>query len=153
MFSCHRVLAGIAASFMLVAAAPSLVRAQNGPPTLSGAGLPGAKSGTTAFALSLLGTAMPIGAALAMSSNDLDDQLAAGLTILGALVLGPSLGHCYADRPGRALTGIGLRTLALAGITAGAAATWSNDSDAGAAVAPVLSPDGPGIRFGARVSF
>jgi TM2 domain-containing membrane protein YozV len=132
---------------------------------------------------------MPIGAALSMTSNDSDDHAAAGLTLLGSLLLGPSLGHFYAGRPGRALIGIGLRTLALAGVTAGVAATWNGDSDAGAAagyagvalggavvlwdivraphsakvrneqrrrsaaVTPVLSPEGSGIRFGARVSF
>jgi hypothetical protein len=132
---------------------------------------------------------MPIGAALAMSSDDVDDQAAAELTLLGALLVGPSLGHFYAGRPGRALLGVGLRTLALAGVTAGVAATWNGDSDAGAAagiagvalggavvlwgivraphsakvrneqrrrsaaVSPTLSPDGSGIRVGARVSF
>jgi hypothetical protein len=181
--------AGFVAPLALLAAVPCLLNAQAGPPTVSGADLPGAKSGTTAFAWSFFGTALPIGAALAMSSDDVDDQVVAGFTMIGALVLGPSLGHFYAGRSGRALTGIGLRTLALAGLTAGAAATWNGDSDAGsaaayagvalggavvlwdivraphsakvrneqrrrsAAVAPVLSPDGSGIRFGARVSF
>jgi hypothetical protein len=72
--------------------------------------------------------------AIAVGSQD-DDNPAAGLTFLGALVLGPSLGHFYAGRSGRALTGIGLRTLALAAVMAGVAATWNNESDAGSAAA------------------
>lgn len=133
MFSRRRMIAGFVAPLALLAAVPCLLNAQAGPPSLSGADLPGAKSGTTAFAWSFLGTALPIGAALAMSSDDLDDQVVAGFTMVGALVLGPSLGHFYAGRSGRALTGIGLRTLALAAVTAGVAATWSNESDAGSA--------------------
>jgi hypothetical protein len=182
------MIAGFVAPLALLAAVPCLLNAQAGPPTVSGADLPGAKSGATAFAWSFFGTAVPIGMAFAVGSQD-DESAAAGFTFLGALLLGPSLGHFYAGRPGRALTGIGLRTLALAAVTAGVAATWNNESDAGdaaayaglalggavvlwdivraphsakvrneqrrrsAAVAPVLSPDGSGIRVGARVSF
>jgi hypothetical protein len=127
------MIAGFIAPLALLAAVPCLLNAQAGPPTLSGADLPGAKSGATAFAWSFFGTAIPIGMAFAVGSQD-DDNPAAGLTFLGALVLGPSLGHFYAGRPGRALTGIGLRTLALAGVMAGVAATWNGDSDAGAAL-------------------
>jgi hypothetical protein len=129
------MIAGFVAPLTLLAAVPCLLNAQAGPPTLSGTDFPGAKSGATAFAWSFLGTALPLGAALALSSDDVNGQVVAGFTMVGALVLGPSLGHFYAGRSGRALTGIGLRTLALAGLTAGAAATWNGDSDAGSAAA------------------
>lgn len=41
-----------------------------------------------------------------------------GAAIVGALIIGPSLGHFYAARPGRAFLGIGIRTLAGVGIAA-----------------------------------
>jgi hypothetical protein len=90
---------------------------------------PGHKSATTALLWSFLGTLVPAGAGIAAASGESSDPMP-GLVILGALILGPSLGHFYADRPGRAFVGIGIRTLAVAGIGAGFAATW-NDSNAG----------------------
>ncbi len=49
---------------------------------------------------------------------------------LGALV-GPSTGHFYAGKPGRALRGIGIRTAAMAGMGAAFAMAWNRtDSNA-----------------------
>jgi hypothetical protein len=49
---------------------------------------------------------------------------------IGALVLGPSLGHFYASRPGRAVAGIGVRALATAAVGAAIAASGA-EGDSG----------------------
>jgi hypothetical protein len=86
--------------------------------------MPGTKSGTTALLWSFLGTAAPAAACLpfvwAPNKGGLGDAAAVGLA--GALLVGPSLGHFYAGRPGRAFAGVGLRTLAGAAVAVGLAA-------------------------------
>ena len=96
---------------------------------------PGLKSGTTALLLSIVGTVVPA-AASAMACGECSGPEDGGeaLVFLGALVVGPSLGHFYADRPGRALAGIGIRTLALAGVAGAVAATWNTDNAGGEAL-------------------
>jgi hypothetical protein len=100
--------------------------------TLASAGsdleeLPGIKSGTSALLLSALGTATAAACApLVFESNGPE---VAGFVLVGALVLGPALGHFYAERPGPALAGIGIRLLAGAGVAYGA---LSEGSEAGA---------------------
>ncbi len=78
---------------------------------------PGFKSERTALLLSLLGTAIPAGVAIASASGEL---------LFAAVVFGPSLGHLYAERPGRALAGVGIR-LALVGVGAGIAVAGDKD--------------------------
>ena len=51
------------------------------------------------------------------------------------MAIGPSLGHFYAARPGRALGGIGLRTLALLGVAGGVAVAWDSEDAGGGALA------------------
>jgi hypothetical protein len=69
---------------------------------------------------SLIGTAVP---ALAGSYDayraESSDSDVAGIVLVGALLIGPSLGHFYADRPRRAFVGIGIRTVTAAAGAAG----------------------------------
>lgn len=76
-------------------------------------GTPGLKSPQTALLLSFFGTAIPVGVGIS-----LPDEEDAVLTFLTGAVIGPSLGHIYAGRPGRAMGGIAVRTLAVVGIGA-----------------------------------
>ena len=68
----------------------------------------GWKSPGRAFLYSFLGTAIPVvaGGAPALGNNELS---AGALVALGGGVLGPSLGHFYAQRNGRAIRGIVIR--------------------------------------------
>jgi hypothetical protein len=86
----------------------------------------GLKSPSRAFLYSFLGTAMPvgIGGASALGNNELS---AGALVAIGGAVIGPSLGHFYAQRRGRAIRGILIRGAA-AGIMA-ATFPSSNDGD------------------------
>jgi len=91
---------------------------------------PGFKSGTTALMWSLLGTIVPVGAGVlgaSMAAEGSSDPTP-GLLFLGGMLVGPALGHFYAGRPGRALAGIGVRTVSLAGLLGGFAASWNNNS-------------------------
>lgn len=86
--------------------------------------IPGIKSGTTALLWSLLGTVVPaVASGLEEWQGSGDSSVQGGIVFVGvgALVIGPSLGHFYAARPGRALVGIGIRTLTLAGVAVAAA--------------------------------
>jgi hypothetical protein len=79
---------------------------------------PGIKSETSALLFSALGTATAAACApLVFESTGSD---AAGFILVGALILGPSLGHFYAERPGPAFGGIAIRLLAGAGVAYGA---------------------------------
>ena len=81
--------------------------------------VPGMKSGTTAFLWSFLGTFVPATAGgLSLYRGGASDSNVPGIVLAGGVILGPSLGHFYAARPGRALAGIGIRTLASVGIAA-----------------------------------
>jgi hypothetical protein len=96
--------------------------------TLASAGsdlqeLPGIKSETSALLLSVLGTATAAACAPLVFESTSSD--AAGFILVGALVLGPSLGHFYAERPGPAFGGIAIRLLAGAGVALGALAEGS----------------------------
>jgi hypothetical protein len=89
--------------------------------------LPGIKSERSALLISVLGTATAAACApLVFESNGTE---AAGFVLVGALVLGPSLGHFYAERPGTAFAGIGIRLLAGAGV---AIAALTEGSEGGA---------------------
>lgn len=104
---------------LVLAAAPDPLPAQNE--------LPGLKSETTALGLSILGTVVPFGFTLLTASEE-TTSIVPGLISLGGLLVGPSLGHFYAGRPGRALVGIGIRTAALVGLAAGFGASWNGNS-------------------------
>jgi hypothetical protein len=110
-----RLALGAISVASLVACAPE-ARAQD-----AGAApaIPGTKYGPTAFGYSFLGTCVPIvvGASLGSSSNSSD--AAVGLPILGGYLFGPATGHFYAGRPKRALIGVGIRTVAFAGMLIG----------------------------------
>lgn len=86
-----------------------------------------------ALLYSFLGTAIPvgIGTATALGKNELS---AGALVALGGGVVGPSLGHFYAHRSGRAIRGILIRGAA-AGIggVALTSASRSDDSEPGEA--------------------
>lgn len=79
---------------------------------------PGTKSGKTALLFSVLGTVVPAAATLPFIWERSGTSLAhtSALVGAGAYLIGPSLGHFYANRPGRAVGGIAIRALAAAGV-------------------------------------
>lgn len=93
----------------------------------------GAKPPGRALLYSFLGTAIPVGVgtATALGKNELG---AGALVALGGGVVGPALGHFYANRSGRAIRGILIRGAA-AGIggVALTSASRSDDSEPGEA--------------------
>jgi hypothetical protein len=89
------------------------------------------KSGSTAFLSSLVGTTVPVALGIATASHD--EGSGAGAALIGGYLLGPSLGHFYAGRPGRAFKGIGIRTAILAGVGALVSATWDRPGNDGLA--------------------
>jgi len=120
------ILPGLVTGLLLSGVGAAPVSAQSAPPADSTAvtatapegEIQGMKSGTTALLLSFLGTAVPsVVAGLEVWEGSSDSEVP-GAIFVGALVIGPSLGHFYSDRPGRALVGIGIRTLAGAGVAA-----------------------------------
>jgi len=96
------------------------VKAEEGAPR-GGELLPGIKSGKTALLTSLLGTAVPIAASAPFIWEKSGTSLAKASAVVGtgAILLGPSLGHFYAERPGRAFAGIGIRALGSAAVVVG----------------------------------
>jgi hypothetical protein len=67
-----------------------------------------------------MGTTVPVVAGIALGSRQGDHwDGAAAVPIVAGFWFGPSLGHFYAHQPKRALIGIGIRTVALAGLGAG----------------------------------
>lgn len=66
---------------------------------------PARKSPTGAFFLSFAATAAPMAAGVAVQND------AGAYVFLGGLVLGPSIGHFYAARPGRGLATAALRAV------------------------------------------
>lgn len=92
----------------------------------------GWKSPGRAFLYSFLGTAIPVGVGggAALGQNDLS---AGAIVAIGGAVVGPSLGHFYAQRNGRAIRGIVVRGAA-AGIMAATLSSSDDSGDAGLAV-------------------
>jgi hypothetical protein len=76
----------------------------------------GRRSPGRAFLYSFFGTAIPVGVGggTALGNNELS---AGALVAIGGAVVGPSLGHFYAQRPGRAIRGIVARGVAAGMIT------------------------------------
>jgi len=113
------------------------------------AGEPGSRSASRAFLVSFLGTAAPIGVGYAMASSNeisLDDAGPASL-VLGGFVLGPSLGHFYAGKPGRALAGIGIRVASLLGMAVAVGESWDQESKG----ADVLAGVSLGVGAGSAI--
>ena len=107
-----------------------------------GEGATGMKSETGALLWSLLGTAVPIGASAPFVWTPTAPNGAAVL-LVGAVIIGPSLGHFYAARSGAAFAGIGVRLLAGAGVVVGGLASTSeggatSGSNAMAAVGAIV---------------
>jgi hypothetical protein len=94
-------------------------------------GAAGWKSPGRAFLYSFLGTAIPVGVggATALGQNELS---AGALVAIGGAVIGPSLGHFYAQRNGRAIRGIVVRGAA-AGIMAATISSSDDEDNAGLA--------------------
>ncbi len=99
-------------------------------PASAGEAAPGTKSETRAFLCSFLGAAVPIGAgALVASTRDpWEGNGAAPALVIGGCLVGPSLGHFYAGRPGHALVGIGIRSAALVGAAFAVGSSWENEN-------------------------
>lgn len=93
-------------------------------------------SESAAFLLSLLGTTVPVGLAVLAGDNG---GAAPALLGLGSIITGPSLGHFYADRPGRAWGGIGIRSASLFGLIVALAISWDDPDASGAAVLGMVS--------------
>ena len=114
--------------------------------------VPGRKSGKTALLLSLLGTAVPVAASAPFIWETSGTSLAeaSAVVCVGAILVGPSLGHFYAARPGRAFAGIGIRVLASAGVVlAGLASISEGGTTSDQATLGVIG----GIVAGASVIF
>jgi len=88
----------------------------------------GIKSESTALRLSMLGTGLPLGTGVLVAGD------AGAWIFLGGAVLGPSLGHFYAERPGRALIGVGIRSAAIVGLAAAIGSSWEDESGGAAAL-------------------
>jgi hypothetical protein len=91
---------------------------------------PEIKSGKTALLWSLLGTGVPaaVGAFDVYRANS-SDSVVPGILLVGGLLIGPSLGHFYAGRPGRAWKGIGIRAVAGLGLTVAVAETLGESTE------------------------
>ncbi len=94
--------------------------------------VPPAKSPSGALTYSLLGTFVPVcvgvGIGLTGSSSSTGEEAQAAAVVVSAagLLVGPSLGHFYAERWGRGLAGIGIRAVGAAGVVGGIAMEWNN---------------------------
>lgn len=100
---------------LLLVLAPSTASAQPGrtPP----ADLPDEKSPAIALGLSLLGTGAGIAALVAAS--EMEDGAPLGVAGIGALVVGPSLGHFYAGESDRGIRHAAVRLGAVAAMGTG----------------------------------
>jgi len=89
-------------------------------------------SGTTAFLHSFGGTAIPIAMGVFASTRSQGSGGAGGFLVVSGYLFGPSMGHFYAGRSGRAFKGIGIRIASLVGVAAAAALSWNKTpSDSG----------------------
>jgi len=90
------------------------------------------RSGTTAFLHSFGGTAIPIAMGVFASTRNQDSGGAGGFLVVSGYLFGPSMGHFYAGRSGRAFKGVGIRIASLVGVAAAAALSWNKTpSDSG----------------------
>lgn len=121
-------IVGIALATLLLSS-PAVTRA--GAATDS---IPGYRSPGTAVLLSTLGTVVPVAVGLAVTGQEdrygRKDDTTPALLIWSGYLIGPSLGHFYAGRPGRAFAGVGIRALATVAVGAAIAATWNEESSA-----------------------
>jgi len=124
-----RFLSAALAAASLVAYAPSAQAGESGNFSAAADSVPARKSGSTAFLISALSTFVPAGLGVVQASGT-DGGAGGVLVFLGTLV-GPSAGHFYAGKPGRALRGIGIRAAAVGGMGAAFAMAW-NRSDSNA---------------------
>jgi len=104
------------ATALLVAALPATARAEPVDDTSTA-------DPTIALGLALAGTAA---GATALYAGSAADSATIGLTGIGLLVIGPSLGHFYAGEPGRAVRHAAVRAGAVAVMGAGLLVAWSS---------------------------
>ncbi len=109
----------------------------------SGEEAPGLRSKKTALLWSLLGTALPTAASAPLVWKARGAPDGAAIILVGALIIGPSLGHFYAARPGPAFAGIGIRALAggavaVGGLAAGSEQGATSGSNAMAAIGAIV---------------
>ena len=93
------------------------------------------RSESKALMLSFLATAVPVALSAPTAFSGSEGSEWAGWVFLGSLVVGPSLGHFYAERSGRALLGMGIRTAAVVGLAGAVAMSWDEESPGGNALA------------------
>ncbi len=115
----------------------------------------GLKSEGVAFRASLLGTVGPIavGLALAAPGPTNDAAIPSILFITGGVALGPSLGHFYAGRPGRATATAVLRTGVMAAslIIAFSACPLEGCTDEEEATAAISTVTGAAVAAGLAI--
>ena len=87
------------------------------------------KSESLALTLSLTGTIVPW--VLLFSGPGRYNPVTSFWLPIGGTIIGPSLGYFYGGLPGRALRGIGIRSLAHVAWIAAFVMAWNNNSDVG----------------------
>ncbi len=107
----------------------------------------GMKSPARATRMSLLGTAVPVGL-LFLAVIDEDSDSGYGILSLVGSVIGPGMGHAYAENPGRFWRGAGWRTVGWSGLAA-AVAISRDDPDSPSAI--VLSIAGSTLLLASTV--
>lgn len=107
---------------------------------------PREKSELTAVLSSSLGTVAPACAALIVSASGNDDAVP-GVFILTSYVIGPSIGHFYAGRAGRAFMGIAIRGVTLVGLMVAALGAEDNGNNLGALGIGCLVVGGGSVLF------
>ncbi len=95
------------------------------------------KSGTTATAISFIGTVVPWALLLSLSDEGTRSDRVDWLwyASLAAMPIGPSLGHFYAGANRRALIGIGIRAVSMAAFVGGL--YWAFNEELDSAVLPL----------------
>jgi hypothetical protein len=99
---------------------------------------PGYKSPKRAFLYSFLGTVVPVGGAL-IAGQQSNSGSAPGIIGIGGAVIGPSFGHFYAQRPGRAWLGIGVRAAAVGGLVLAISSALQGEDSGSTDLLAVLS--------------
>ncbi len=112
------------------------------------------KSGTTATAISFIGTVVPWALLLSLSDEGTRDHSLTWVLYLSlaAIPVGPSLGHFYAGSTKRAWGGIGLRAVSMAAFTLGVGMAFDEEHDANYPLTLGLIIGGATVLIGSTVA-